>query len=116
MLFGIGLPEMMVIAILGLIVFGPERLPDLAAKAAAGVRSLRAYTSRTLAELNVETSTVTKTISDLQSLTPRAIVSDVVSTVVADRPAAPRAATPSPVRPAAAAASDVRAVFDPDAT
>ena len=115
-MLGIGLPEMFVIAILGLIVFGPERLPDLAAKAAAGVKSLRGFTSKTLSELNVETSAVTKTISDLQSLSPRAIVSDVVNTVVSDSsrpaaapmaPAAPRTMTPS---------AGVRAVFDPDAT
>lgn len=113
MIFGIGLPEMFVMAVVGLIVFGPERLPELAAKAAHGVRSLRTFASKAMSDLNVESASVTKTISDLQSLSPRAIVSDMVSSVVSDapakRPAAPRAESAAP-------SAHVRAVFDPDAT
>ena len=113
MLFGIGLPELFVLATLGLLVFGPDRLPDMAARAARGVRNLRDYTSRTLAELNVESAAVTKTLSDLQSLTPRAIVSDVVGSVVGDTPV-----RTAPNTPAASSgqATHLRAVFDPDAT
>ena len=69
------------------------------------------FAARAMADLNVETSAVTKTIADLQSLTPRAIVSDVVSSVVRDQPAAPPAGAPRP-----APRTAVRAVFDPDAT
>ena len=68
MLFGIGFPELMVLALLGLVVFGPERLPDMAAKAARGVKALRAMASNAIRELNIESATVTKAIGDLQSL------------------------------------------------
>lgn len=111
MIFGIGLPEMLVMALVGLIVFGPERLPDLASRAASAVRSLRNYASKAMSDLNVETSAVTKTISDLQSLSPRSIVSDMVNTVVSD--AKPTRAPATPVRPANA---PLRPIFDPDAT
>jgi len=39
--FGIGLPELMVIAIVGIVVFGPERLPELARQAGRFVRQMR---------------------------------------------------------------------------
>jgi sec-independent protein translocase protein TatB len=115
MFFGIGLPELFVLALLGLIVFGPERLPEFAAKAARAVRSLRAMAAKAMADLNVESAAVSKTLADLQSITPRAIVSDVVSTVVAGGASAT-------VRPAAGAPSTaqtpnvLRPDFDPDAT
>lgn len=114
MFFGIGLPELFVLALVGLIVFGPERLPEFAAKAAQAVRSLRTMASRAMADLNVESAAVTRTISDLQSLTPRAIVSDVVSSVVGGSSAAPSGGgAPAPVP---APVSGYRPAFDPDAT
>jgi sec-independent protein translocase protein TatB len=114
-IFGVGLPEIMVLALIGLIVFGPERLPDMAAKAARGVKSLRAMATKAIAELNIESSAVTKTIGDLQSLTPRAIVGDVVSSVVKDTSTAgvhPRSQQYG--QPLAKA--KVRPIFDSDAT
>ncbi len=111
MFFGIGLPELLVLALLALIVFGPERLPDISVKAARGIKSLRHQASKAMAGLNVESSAVTKTISDLQSFTPRAILADVVSGVVSES----ASGLPPQVRTVAASTS-VRAVFDPDAT
>lgn len=40
-MFGIGLPELMVIAIVAVVVFGPERIPEYARQAGRLVRQLR---------------------------------------------------------------------------
>ena len=40
-MFGIGLPEMMVIALVAVVVFGPDRLPELARQAGRFVRQAR---------------------------------------------------------------------------
>jgi sec-independent protein translocase protein TatB len=39
--FGIGLPELMVIAVVAVVVFGPEKLPDYARQAGRFARQLR---------------------------------------------------------------------------
>jgi sec-independent protein translocase protein TatB len=39
--FGIGLPELMVIGIVAVVVFGPDRLPELARQAGRFVRQVR---------------------------------------------------------------------------
>jgi sec-independent protein translocase protein TatB len=39
--FGIGLPELLVIMIVGVVVFGPERLPEFARQAGRFARQLR---------------------------------------------------------------------------
>ena len=40
-MFGIGLPELMVIAVVAVVVFGPEKLPDYARQAGRFARQLR---------------------------------------------------------------------------
>jgi sec-independent protein translocase protein TatB len=42
--FGIGLPELMVIIVVAVIVFGPDRLPDFARQAGRLVRQVRNFT------------------------------------------------------------------------
>lgn len=46
-----GFQEMLVIALVALIVVGPERLPEMARKAGEIVAKLRAETSKSMAEL-----------------------------------------------------------------
>jgi sec-independent protein translocase protein TatB len=42
--FGIGLPELMVIIVVAVLVFGPDRLPDFARQAGRFVRQVRQFT------------------------------------------------------------------------
>ncbi len=50
-MFNIGFPEMLVIGFLGLIVFGPERLPELARNAAKLIAKFKTEASRSIADL-----------------------------------------------------------------
>lgn len=47
----LGLPEMLVIAVVALLVFGPDRLPELAQQAGRFISRFREETSRSVAEL-----------------------------------------------------------------
>ena len=104
-MLGIGFPELLVLALLGLLVFGPDRLPEMSQKAAQGAKALRRQFNKAMTDLNVEQHQVQKALGDLQSLTPRAIISDVVGS------AAPARTFMQPVQPV-----QVQATFDPDAT
>ena len=53
-MFGIGLPELMVIAIVAVVVFGPERLPEFAKQAGRFVRQLRNLAQSAQSQLREE--------------------------------------------------------------
>src|SRR3954454_2090086 len=53
-MFGIGLPEFMVIVVVALFVFGPDRLPDFARQAGRMVRQVRTLTRQTRDDLRAE--------------------------------------------------------------
>jgi sec-independent protein translocase protein TatB len=53
-MFGVGLPEFMVILVVGLFVFGPDRLPDLARQAGGMVRQVRALTRQARDDIRSE--------------------------------------------------------------
>ena len=72
-MFGIGLPEFAVLAVVALIVFGPDRLPEVARQAGRMVRQLRdlAQTARAQVadELGPEFADM-----DIRDLHPRRLV------------------------------------------
>jgi sec-independent protein translocase protein TatB len=53
-MFGIGVPEFMVILVVALFVFGPDRLPDFARQAGRMVRQVRHLTRQTRDDLRAE--------------------------------------------------------------
>jgi sec-independent protein translocase protein TatB len=53
-MLGIGLPELMVLLVVGLIVFGPDRLPDFARQAGRVLRQLRAMTRQARDDIRAE--------------------------------------------------------------
>lgn len=102
-MFDIGLPEFLVIAMIALIVFGPERLPEMAAQLAKLLKSLRKQASDATAELtgSEDGKVVSELAKDLRSLTPRGLATSAMTG------SQTRIATPKKV---------VNPVFDPDAT
>ncbi len=72
-MFGVGLPEMITIALVAVLVFGPDRLPDLARQAGRMARQLRTFAHAARDELRTELG---PEYADLQlrDLDPRVIV------------------------------------------
>jgi sec-independent protein translocase protein TatB len=100
----IGWSEFLVIAMIGLIVFGPERLPEMSAQFARFIKTLRTKASSATAELtnSVDSKVVTDLAKDLRGLTPRGIATNAMTAPV-------KRTTSTPTR-------QVNPVFDPDAT
>lgn len=72
-MFDVGLAEMAVIALVAVLVFGPDRLPDLARQAGRFLRRLRAFAEATRDELRTELGPAYADL-ELRDLDPRTIV------------------------------------------
>jgi sec-independent protein translocase protein TatB len=119
-MFDIGIGEIIVIAVIGLLVFGPERLPRAAADAAKWLRQIRAMASGARSELaesaGIDLADTVDTVKSLQEFHPRRLAADLLK----DTPDAPapgatapgKAAGQAPPPPPAAG----RPAYDPDAT
>ena len=69
----LGWGEIVVLLVLALFVFGPERLPTLAAEAGRGLRKVRTYVKGMTADLKTELGPELGDV-DLASLNPRTFV------------------------------------------
>jgi sec-independent protein translocase protein TatB len=106
----IGWGELIVLAVVGLIVFGPDRLPKAAADAARLLRQLRGMARNATADLKAELGPEMADL-DLASLHPRRIVQSALFDDDEDEVAAAApAARPAPLLPGE------RPPYDPDAT
>ncbi|HEX3898530.1 MAG TPA: sec-independent translocase [Mycobacteriales bacterium] len=76
MLGNLGWEEVLVLAILGLVIFGPDRLPKAAADAARMLRELRAMARGAASDLKAELGPELADL-DLRGLHPRRFVEDV---------------------------------------
>lgn len=72
-MFGIGLPELAVIALVAVLVFGPDRLPDMAKQAGAMLRKARQFANAARDELREELGPEYADL-ELRDLDPRTIV------------------------------------------
>lgn len=72
-MFGMGWPEMFVIAVVAMLVFGPDKLPELAKQAGGFIRTLRQMADNAKNDLGRE---IGQDFSDLnlRDLDPREIV------------------------------------------
>ena len=72
-MFGMGWPEMFVIAVVAMLVFGPDKLPELAKQAGGFVRTLRQMAENAKNDLGREIGTDLSGMN-LRDLDPREIV------------------------------------------
>ena len=72
-MFGVGLPEVAVIAFVAVLVFGPDKLPDFARQAGRMVRTLRTFANQARDELREELGPEYADL-ELRDLDPRAFV------------------------------------------
>jgi sec-independent protein translocase protein TatB len=108
--FDIGIGELIILGALGLLVFGPERLPRAAADAGKWIRQIKSMASNAKNELadsaGIDLSETMDAVKGLTDLHPR----NIASSLMADDP------TPKTKGKSAAAPDQPRPAFDPDAT
>lgn len=92
-MFGVGLPEFAVLAVIAVLVFGPDKLPDLARQAGRLVRQVRRMADAARDELRSELGPEYADL-ELRDLDPREIVRKHIAEAMADdedeEPATPR--------------------------
>jgi len=108
--FDIGIGELLILGVLGLLVFGPERLPRAAADAGKWIRQIKQMAHNAKSDLadsaGIDLSETMDAVKGLTDLHPRKIA----SSLMADDP------EPKPKGTTAAAPDQPRQAFDPDAT
>ena len=109
MFHNIGWSELVVLGVLGLLIFGPDRLPKVASDAVRMLRELRSMARGAAADLKAELGPEMADL-DLASLHPRRIVGSILTED--DQPAA----SAMPAVTVAALATGETPPFDPDAT
>ncbi|MEQ6902726.1 sec-independent translocase [Nocardioides sp. YIM 152588] len=82
-MFGIGFAELVVIAFVAVVVFGPDRLPGLARQAAQLVKQVRRFADSARDELRSELGPEYADL-ELQDLDPRRIVRKHIAEAMAD--------------------------------
>lgn len=109
-MFDIGLGEILILAVLGLLIFGPERLPRAASDAAKMIRNVRAMAGNARRDLadsaGVDLSDAKDALRDLQDLHPRRMVAGIFDDDDDDAPTPKKSTEPGATS----------AKFDPDAT
>ena len=75
--FGVGLPEMAVIAVVGLLVFGPKKLPELGRTLGKTLKAFQSasqeFSNAVMAETNAPEMPVSKSVSTTQQITSAAV-------------------------------------------
>lgn len=82
-MFGIGFGELVVIAFLAVLVFGPDRLPELAKQAGQFARKMRNFANNARDELRAELGPDYADL-ELRDLDPRTIVRKHIAEALAD--------------------------------
>lgn len=117
-MFDVGIGEIIIIAIIGLLVFGPEKLPRAAADGAKWLRQIRSMASGARQDLadsaGIDLTETVDTVKSLQEFHPRRLAADLLKD-----PSEPPATGATPGSPGAGSAPGqpaTRPAYDPDAT
>lgn len=73
-MFGIEAPELLVLLVIGLLVFGPDRLPEMARQAGSWVRDLRRMVANARRDLSEGIGVDEADLRKLQNLDPKSYV------------------------------------------
>lgn len=97
-MFGINPMEIVIIAVVALLVFGPERLPEIAGKIGRGVRDLRAATGELTNEFQRAIGEAQSTIDEVKQpvIEVRQTAESAYSTVRLDQAGSPPVIAASP--------------------
>jgi sec-independent protein translocase protein TatB len=127
-MFDIGVGEFAVLAVIALLVFGPDRLPQVVSQAAHWLRQLREQAASARSEITESLDLDASGLKDLADLHPKRLAASVLAPVDDIRKQVVEAGdvvkdavngtvSPAPPgAPAAPAAPPPSALFDPDAT
>ena len=100
-MFNIGFGEIAVIVVLSLLVFGPDRLPDAARRAATTIRQLRELAASARQQVSdaagIDDQETRRVVDDLRELNPRRIASSVLTPTPAPATPQPERGTAEPV-------------------
>lgn len=112
-MFDIGIGEIVLLGVVGLLVFGPDRLPRAAADAGRWIRTIREMAAGARKDLadsaGIDLTDTLDSVRELRDLHPRRLASGFLSDDVP-----PRSSRPSSTS-ANGAAGKPTAAFDPDA-
>lgn len=98
MFFDMGIGELLIIGVVGLIIFGPDRLPKVAAQAAQFLRQLKQQADQAKASIIEAADIDESTLRDLRDLDPRRALREVANPLEDVRKAATDAVTIDPLR------------------
>jgi sec-independent protein translocase protein TatB len=112
--FGVGLPELAVIAVVAIFVFGPDKLPELAKQAGQFVRRAKQFADGARDQLREELGPEYADL-ELRDLDPRAFVRKQIAEVLAEADAAEVAAARTAARQRPLGEGE-RPPYDADAT
>lgn len=119
-MFNLGIAEIAVIVVVGLLIFGPDKLPKAIKSLSNGLRQFRSAASDATRSLQDaagwDSSETRQTLSDLADLHPKRLMGSILD----DPDGAARSATPRPGGPTATSKPPVSPPasspdFDPDA-
>ncbi|MEW6620948.1 MAG: twin-arginine translocase TatA/TatE family subunit [bacterium] len=70
-MFGIGMPELILILIIAMVIFGPKKLPELGQAIGRGIKEFRKATQELKEGVNLKDIEITKPLEDLKRIESR---------------------------------------------